>query len=373
MIPTPRRISANRRWSAVLAVVVAATISTVGFVVDLGMVPTAVALGLAFTSGLMLYRFGTRVMRRRQAVVRRGLDDRLAAILDSRVAYYRNLDPAAKERFRLLAAIFLDETPVTGAGCEVDDAVRVLVAASAVIPILGFPDWEYSTLREVLIKPGEFVARPTEDDYDDDIDPMLGMVDHRGGSFHGTLILSKADLFRGFSRSRDKMHVGIHEFAHLVDEGDGAIDGVPAWLPRKCIHDWLELVSQQLGRDDQRRHADAIEDMDDEDDNDDDESEGADPGRQGRKAPAPAPSPAPAGRDNTPAGRDKRRPGPDHQNDDWDDMPAYAFTNEQEFFAVSTEYFFKAPRELAARHGQLYDMLRQTFRQDPAGPAASKG
>jgi hypothetical protein len=371
MIPTPRRISANRRWSAVLAVVVAATISTVGFVVDLGLVPTAVALGLAFTSGLMLYRFGTRVMRRRQAVVRRGLDDRLAAILDSRVAYYRNLDPAAKERFRLLAAIFLDETPVTGAGCEVDDAARVLVAASAVIPILGFPDWEYSTLREVLVKPGEFVARRSESD--DNFDPILGMVDHRGGSFHGTLILSKADLFRGFSRSRDKMHVGIHEFAHLVDEGDGAIDGVPAWLPRKCIRDWLDLVHHELGRDGDRRHADAIEDMDD------DESDGDDRGQQGREVTTSAPGPqdskppAPAGRDNTPAGPDNRRPGPDHQNDDWDDMPAYAFTNEQEFFAVSTEYFFKAPRELAARHGQLYDMLRQTFRQDPAGPAASKG
>ena len=361
MIPTPRRIGANRRWSAVLAVVVAATISTVGFVVDLGLVPTAVALGLAFTSGLMLYRFGTRVMRRRQAVVRRGLDPRLAAILDSRVAYYRNLDAAAKERFRQLAAIFLDETPVTGAGCEVDDAARVLVAASAVIPILGFPDWEYSTLREVLIKPGEFVAKPTEYDYDDDLDPMLGMVGNRGGSFHGTLILSKADLIRGFSRSRDKRHVGIHEFAHLVDEGDGAIDGVPAWLPRDRIRQWLDLVHHELGRDGDRRHADAIEDMDDE------ESDGADRDPQGRKVPAPA------GKDNTPAGWNKRRPGPEQHHDDWDDMPAYAFTNEQEFFAVSTEYFFKAPRELAARHGQLYDMLRQTFRQDPAGPAASKG
>ena len=355
MIPTPRRISANRRWSAVLAVVVAATISTVGFVVDLGLVPTAVALGLAFTSGLMLYRFGTRIMRRRQAVVRHGLDPHLAAILDSRVAYYRNLDAAAKERFRLLTAIFLDETPVTGAGCEVDDAARVLVAASAVIPILGFPDWEYSTLREVLIKPGEFVARPTEGD--DDINPILGMVDHRGGSFHGTLILSKKDLFRGFVATRDKMHVGIHEFAHLVDEGDGAIDGVPAWLPRKCIHDWLDLVHHELGRDDQRRHADAIEDMDD------DESDGADRGPQGRKVPAPA------GLDNRRPGQN-RRPRPDRRCDDWGDMPAYAFTNEQEFFAVSTEYFFKAPRQLAARHGQLYDMLRQTFRQDPA---ASKG
>jgi Mlc titration factor MtfA (ptsG expression regulator) len=86
---------------------------------------------------------------------------------------------------------------------------------------------------------------------------------------------------------------------------------------------------------------------------DDDESDAAAPGPQDREVPAPA-------------GLDNRRPGLDHQNDDWDDMPAYAFTNEQEFFAVSAEYFFKAPRELAARHPQLYDMLRQTFRQDPA-------
>jgi hypothetical protein len=369
MIPTPRRISANRRWSAVLAVVVAATIAAVGFVVDLGLVPTAVALCLALAAGLLLYRFGTRVMRRRRQIIRRGLADNLATILDSRVAYYRNLDPAAQERFRRLAAIFLDETPITGAGCEVDDTVRVLVAASAVIPILGFPDWDYATLREVLIKPGEFTARPTEYDYDDDPDPMLGMVGNRGGSFHGTLILSKVDLIRGFSATRDKMHVGIHEFAHLVDEGDGAIDGVPAWLPRDRIRQWLDLVQQELGRDSERRRADAIEDMDD------DEADGADRARQGREVTAPAPSPAPAGpgpQDSkvpAPAGRDNRRPGPDHRNDDWDDMPAYAFTNEQEFFAVSTEYFFKAPRQLAARHGQLYDMLRQTFRQDPAGIA----
>lgn len=338
MIPTPRRISTNRRWSAILAAVVAGTISTVAFGVKLGAAPTAGAFCLALMAGLLLYRFGTRVMRHRQAVIRRGLAPDLAAILDSRVAYYRNLDPAAQQRFRQLAAIFLDETPITGAGCQVDDTVRVLVAASAVIPILGFPDWDYSTLREVLIKPGEFTAKPTEDDYDDDNDPMLGMVGNRGGSFHGTLILSKADLIRGFARSRDKMHVGIHEFAHLVDEGDGAIDGVPAWLPRDRIRQWLDLVHQELGRDSERRRTDAIEDMDD------DESDAAPP-PPGREIPAP--------------------PGPEQRRDDWSDMPEYAFTNEQEFFAVSTEYFFKAPHRLAQRHPDLYDMLRQTFRQDP--------
>jgi hypothetical protein len=351
MIPTPRRISANRRWSGILALVIAATIATVGFAVDLGPVAAGVALCLALVSGLTLYRFGTRVMRRRQAVVRRGLPDNLAAILDSRAAYYRNLDPAAKERFRQLAAIFLDETPITGAGCEVDDTVRALVAASAVIPILGFPDWEYSTLREVLIKPGEFTARRHESDQD--VDPVLGMVSDKGGRFHGTLILSKADLIRGFSASRDKMHVGIHEFAHLVDEGDGAIDGVPAWLPRDRIRQWTEYVRRQIEHQEGRWREMLIEDMDEDEDEDEDE------------AAAAAPRPGGTGR---PA-----QPGQDEAPENWEDMSDYAFTNEQEFFAVSTEYFFRAPARLARRHPELYDMLRQTFRQDPAGGEKGSG
>ena len=348
MIPTPQRIRSNRRWSAVLAVVVAATIAGVGFIVALGPGAAGFMLAVGCVAGLTLYRFGTRVMRRRKAVARRGLADNLAAILDSRVPYYRGLDAATKDRFRLLTAIFLDETAVTGAGCEIDDLTRVLIAASAVIPILGFPDWEYSTLREVLVKPGEFVARTRASD--ENVDEMLGMVDNRGGTFHGTLILSKEDLIRGFSATHDKMHVGIHEFAHLIDEGDGAIDGIPAWLPRKLIRDWMALVSRQLDLQEQiqkarqaderlRRYGPDNEDWDDQH-----------PRREQRSLTAA-----------------------DHADDigqpdeDWSDMRPYAFYNEQEFFAVATEYFFKAPRQLAARHPKLYEMLSQTFRQDPAG------
>lgn len=347
MIPTPQRVRGNRRWSAVLAIVVAAAIAGVGFSVALGPVVAGVMLAVGCAAGAMLYRYGTRLMRRRKAIARRGLADDLAVILDRRVPYYRGLDAETKERFRLLAAIFLDETAITGAGCEIDDAVRVLVAASAVIPILGFPDWEYSTLREVLVKPGEFVARRRESD--EDVDPLLGMVDHSGGTFHGTLILSKEDLVRGFSRARDKSNVGIHEFAHLVDEGDGEIDGIPAYLPREHIRDWMGMVSRQLDlreqthkarqRDeDRRRYGPESDDWDDQ---------------------------QPSGEQESPMAADQPEDS-GQPDEDWFDMPAYAFTNEQEFFAVATEYFFEAPRQLASRHPKLYEMLRQTFRQDPA-------
>ena len=159
MFPTRKRIRSNRRWSALLAVIAAATIAGAGFIASLGPVTAGFMFALGCIAGVTLYRFGTRVMRRRKAIVRRGLADDLTVILDRRVPYYRGLDVATKERFRTLAAIFLDETTITGVGCEIDEPTRVLVAASAVIPILGFEDWEYQTLREVLVKPGEFVAR----------------------------------------------------------------------------------------------------------------------------------------------------------------------------------------------------------------------
>jgi len=328
MIPTPQRQAANRRWSAVLAAMAAATIAAVGFTVRLGPVAEGVGIGLALIVAAAMYHYGTRVMRRRRAVLRRGLDPHITDILQRRVSYYRGLGDAGKQRFDALAAIFLDETAVTGAGCEIDDETRALVAASAVIPIMGFPDWEYATLREVLVRPDEFVA-PAADGQGDS-DPLLGMVASAGGAFHGTLILSREDLEAGFARP-GQMHVGIHEFAHLIDEGDGAIDGIPAWLPRQLFRDWLRLVRRQLDAGRPRRRGHSFED----------------PGHE----------------ESPLAAADEARR---EDREDWSDMPAYAFTNEQEFFAVSAEYFFQAPRRLAARHPKLYDILRQTFRQDPA-------
>ena len=55
-----------------------------------------------------------------------------------------------------LVKVFLDETRITGIRTEVDETTRVLVAASAIIPVFNFDNWEYSRLGEVLIYPGSF-------------------------------------------------------------------------------------------------------------------------------------------------------------------------------------------------------------------------
>ncbi|MFP8873274.1 MAG: zinc-dependent peptidase, partial [Myxococcota bacterium] len=41
-------------------------------------------------------------------------------------------------------------------------------------------------------------------------------------------------------------------------------------------------------------------------------------------------------------------------------------TNEAEFFAVATEYFFDRPQDMERHEGILYAVLRDFYLQDPA-------
>jgi Mlc titration factor MtfA (ptsG expression regulator) len=45
------------------------------------------------------------------------------------------------------------------------------------------------------------------------------------------------------------------------------------------------------------------------------------------------------------------------------DINPYALTNEVEFFAVATEYFFERPGVMQRKHPELYAMLARVFRQ----------
>jgi Uncharacterized protein conserved in bacteria len=47
-------------------------------------------------------------------------------------------------------------------------------------------------------------------------------------------------------------------------------------------------------------------------------------------------------------------------------MDAYGTQSPAEFFAVATETFFEQPVKLRDEHSELYEQLREFYRQDPA-------
>jgi Mlc titration factor MtfA (ptsG expression regulator) len=289
VLVTPEIDRLNRRHALTLSVVVAVVGGVSGWLYP----PLLAALTLAPVGYWLLRR---RCLRRR-AVARRPFPPEWRAVLEHRVRFYRALDESQKERFRQMVAVFLDEIRVTGVRTEVDDTVRVLVAAGAIIPVFGFEDWDYHRLGEVLVYPGAFDREyQTEQATEANILGLTGL-----GHLRGVVILSKPPLPAGFADLPGPENVGIHEFAHLVEQEE-VEGGLPPEVPPEVVRHWIGYVARE------------------------------------------------------PAHPSNRRAG----------ISDYAYTNEHEFFAVLSEYFFGSPETLKAKDPALYELLRKLFHQDPA-------
>lgn len=239
-----------------------------------------------------------RAKRSRRKALSRPFPEDWRAILQGKVEFYRSLSAENKARFERDILSFLHGIRITGIKTTVSDADRLLVAASAVIPIFGFPEWEYTNLKEVLLYPATF----NEDFAVEGADRrILGMVGT--GVMNNLMILSKAELHRGFEIDNDKKNVGIHEFVHLLDKADGVVDGIPQeLLRRRYTLPWLDLMCRKMDEIRQKQS----------------------------------------------------------------DIRDYGGTAKEEFFAVASEYFFERPRLLKDRHPQIYANLSRVFRQDLA-------
>ena len=113
----------------------------------------------------------------------------------ARYDHYERLDASWRARFEDDLRIFLAEKRITGVGVDVDDELRLLVAASAVTLSVGWPDYEWDQLTEVLLYPDDF-----------DRDYRFG-GDERAGEAHpwGTVILSVPALLESFEVPDDAL------------------------------------------------------------------------------------------------------------------------------------------------------------------------
>ena len=110
------------------------------------------------------------------------------------------------------------------------------------IPIFGFPGWEYVNLKEVLLYPDSFGEEFEQTGGDRNI---LGMVGH--GAMNRIMILSQHELRQAFLNKTGKTNTAIHEFVHLVDKMDGSTDGMPEFiLQRQYMVPWLQLMQKEI-------------------------------------------------------------------------------------------------------------------------------
>ncbi len=224
----------------------------------------------------------------------------LKKILEEQVPFYQQLSETKQIEFEERAAHFLTLVKITGVKTVVEDIDRILIAASAIIPIFNFPGWQYRNLHEVLLYPDSF---DHEFEQQGEGRNILGMVGT--GALNHVMILSQFELRQAFANKTGKDNTAIHEFVHLLDKTDGEIDGLPeSLLDKKYIKPWLQLMQEEIK----------------------------------------------------------------NIIDDKSSINPYGATNEAEFFAVVSEYFFERPALLKEKHPELYALLLKIFQ--PAQGAA---
>lgn len=172
------------------------------------------------------------------------LKEKYSSLLQEEVFFYRKLNNADKKRFAERVCSFLERTTIEGIGTEIDDKDRVLVAASAIIPIFNFGTWEYRNLTNVILYRDTFNH---EFEYEGKNRSVLGMVGT--GFLNGQMVLSKIALHSGFNASGGVQNTAIHEFVHLLDKADGCIDGIPELLLQNSYTiPWIKAMEQEIRR-----------------------------------------------------------------------------------------------------------------------------
>lgn len=209
------------------------------------------------------------------------------------------------ERLRLLAALFLHEKSLEPVqGLQLSDAMRLVLAAQATLPILHLGIEWYDGWRSVVLYPDEFVNRQ---EWTDENGLVHSRREIRSGEAweRGPVVLSWADV--AASGNCEGYNAVIHELAHKLDYSNGAVDGCPALHRGMRVRDWRAAFEPAFA--DLCRRVERGEDT---------------------------------------------------------ALDAYATESPEEFFAVMSEHFFETPRLLIGEYPRVYDQLRAFYRQDPA-------
>ena len=273
---------------------------SVSVLVALGVVIVTIAVIGAALAGPTLTR-----LWRRQRIGRQPFPAAWRDIVRRRVPLARELSAAQQLRLKKHIQVMLAEVPFIGcAGLEVDDEMRVTIAAQAAFLLLG-RGGSFGNLREVLVYPDHFVVPRSE--------ASAGGVVHEGRDLlagqswqRGQVIVAWDAVRDGAADPHDGANVVMHEFAHQLDQYTGAANGAP-YVGRGALQQgWARVMNQEF---------DAL---------------------LARLA--------------------RAEPGL---------IDPYAATSPAEFFAVTTELFFERPDALATERPALYEQLKRCYRLDP--------
>lgn len=253
----------------------------------------------------MLFSWFAR--RRRKKIRRAGVPKELLPVLRENLWQFDFLTAQQQDKLEGDAAVLFAEKNWEGCGGqEMNDRVRISVAAHMALLTLGLRDQYFDRVLSVLLYPDayrvpETVTRPG------------GVVVHRestrlGEAWHrGPVVLSWADVLEAGQGPNCGRSIVAHEFAHQLDMLNGGhADGVPLIASAAQAERWIQVLDACHRR--LRREC------------------------RGGGAPV---------------------------------LDCYGATNRSEFFSVASEAFFQTPEQIAWNERELYDVMSEYYGVEP--------
>jgi len=243
---------------------------------------------------------------RQKRILKKPFPDQWQSIIDQRLPFFQKLTASEQVQLKDMVKLFIAGKTFYGCdGLEMNDEIRVTIAADACLLLLNRKTGIYSRLKHILVYPYAF--RANHDQHGPDGTVASGERGLLGESWHyGKIILSWDDVEKGIRNFQDGQNVVLHEFSHQLDSESGSANGAPI-LHSNSYTTWANILSkefEELNKDFTHHHKSV--------------------------------------------------------------MDYYGATNPAEFFAVATETFFEKPEKLREKHPELFEVLRKYYALNPA-------
>ena len=127
-------------------------------------------------------------------------------LLEKEFDFYKKLDQKERAIFRHRIAAFIKKKNfISREGLVVNDDIKTLISATAVMLTFGFRDYLLDLFDKIIIYPKPYYSRINEAYHKGEINPQLQAI-----------VFSWEDFEQGYHIGDDNLNLGIHEFGHAI-------------------------------------------------------------------------------------------------------------------------------------------------------------
>ncbi len=127
-------------------------------------------------------------------------------ILNNEFEFYKKLSPKHKKYFEHRVATFITNYKFIGKeDLVVNDRMRVLISATAVMLTFGMRNYLFSVIDKIIIYPDIYYSSFNDEYHKGEFNPMMKAI-----------VFSWKHFLEGYEISNDNLNLGLHEFGHVL-------------------------------------------------------------------------------------------------------------------------------------------------------------